>query len=100
MNDLVVLTHTSDINGDGYSDKRIFLISLNNSKPFWVEVIKWHDIREVKIGLHSEKDIMFDIPKCADELFINLVLLPEKQYILAGKTDCCNHLKYFMPKLR
>ena len=100
MNDLVVLTHTSDINGDGYSDKRIFLISLNNSKPFWVEVIKWHDIREVKIGLHSEKDIMFDIPKCADKLFVNLVLLPEKQYILSGKTDCCNHLKYFMPKLR
>ena len=43
---MVVLTHTSDVEGDGYSDKRVFLISFRHSKPFWVEVIKWQGIRE------------------------------------------------------
>ena len=41
--------------------------------------MKWLDIRKVKIEHLSEKDIMFDIPKCEDKLFANHLLLAAKQ---------------------
>ena len=48
-----------------------FFISCRYTKDFWAEVIKWFDNQGVKIKHLSEKDIMFGILRCEDELLIN-----------------------------
>ena len=45
------------------------------------EVIKWFDKQGIKIAHLSDKDIMFGILRCDDELFVNHVLLVAKQYL-------------------
>ena len=51
-----------------------FFICCRYTKDFWAEVIKWFDNQGVKIEHLSEKDIMFGILRCEDELFINHIL--------------------------
>ena len=58
-----------------------FFISCHYSKNFWAEVIKWLDNQGVKIGQFSDKDLLFGILKCEDELFVNLILITAKQYL-------------------
>ncbi len=48
---------------------------------FRAEVIKWLDDPDIKIEQLSDKDIMFGILKCEDELFVNHILLVAKQYL-------------------
>ena len=43
-------------------------------------MIKWFDKQGIKIANLSDKDIMFGIVRCNDELFVNHVLLVVKQY--------------------
>ena len=58
-----------------------FFICCRYTKDFWVEVIKWFDNQGVKIEHLSDKDIMFGILRCEDELFINHTLIIAKQYL-------------------
>ena len=51
------------------------------TKNFWAEVIKWLENLDIKIKQLSDKDIMFGILKCEDELFVNHILLVAKQYL-------------------
>jgi len=54
---------------------------LRYSKNFGAEVIKWFDKQGIKISNLSDKDIIFGIVRCSDELFVNHVQLVSKQYI-------------------
>ena len=56
-----------------------FFISCHYSKNFWAEVIKWLDNQGVKIGQFSDKDLLFGILKCEDEL----------PYLLVYKSTSC-----------
>ncbi len=47
-----------------------FIISCQYSRNFCSEVIKWLDNQGVKIHL-SEKDILFGILRCKDELIVH-----------------------------
>ena len=58
-----------------------FFVSCHYSKNFWAEVIKWLENLDIKIKQLSDKDIMFGILKCEDELFVNHILLVAKQYL-------------------
>jgi len=57
------------------------------SKGFWAEVIQWLDNQGVKIGHLSDKDIMFGILRCEDELFINHTLIIAKQYLYSCRQN-------------
>ena len=57
-----------------------FFTTCHYSKNFCAEVIKWFEYHEVKIQDLSDKDIMFGILRCEDELFVNHSLLVAKQY--------------------
>ena len=57
------------------------ITSCHYSKNFWAEVIKWFDKQGIKIAHLSDKDIMFGILRCDDELFVNHVLVVAKQYL-------------------
>ena len=50
-------------------------------RNFWAEVIKWLDNQGVTIEHLSDKDIMFGILRCEDELFVNHTLIIAKQYL-------------------
>ena len=58
-----------------------FFVSCHYSKNFWAEVIKWLENLHITIKQLSDKDIMFGILKCEDELFVNHILLVAKQYL-------------------
>ena len=49
------------------------------TENFWSEVIKWLVDHKVKIENLSDKDILFGITRCEDEIFVNHVLLVAKQ---------------------
>jgi len=57
------------------------ITSCHYSKNFWAEVVKWLDRQGIKIAHLSDKDIMFSIVRCNDELFVNHVVLVAKQYL-------------------
>ena len=65
-----------------------FSTTCHYSKSFWAEVIKWFDGHEVKIQHLSDKDRMFGILRCEDDLFVNHSLLLAKQYLYS-----CRHNK-------
>ena len=62
-------------------------ISCHYLKNFWAEVIKWLDNQEVKIGQFYDKDLLFGILKCEDELFVNLILITAKQYLYSCRRN-------------
>lgn len=64
-----------------------FFISCRYTKDFWAEVIKWFDNQDVKIKHLSEKDIMFGILRCEDELLINHILIIAKQYLYSCRQN-------------
>ena len=64
-----------------------FFISCHYSKNFWAEVIKWLDNQGVKIGQFSDKDLLFGILKCEDELFVNLILITAKLYLYSCRRN-------------
>lgn len=64
-----------------------FFISCRYTKDFWAEVIKWFDNQGVKIKHLSEKDIMFGILRCEDELLINHILIIAKQYLYSCRQN-------------
>ena len=71
-----------------------FFISCRYTKDFWAEVITWFDNQGVKIEHLSDKDIMFGILRCEDELFINHTLIIAKQYLYS-----CRQNK-FLPSIK
>ena len=64
-----------------------FFISCRYTKDFWAEVIKWCNNQGVKIKHLSEKDIMFGILRCEDELLINHILIIAKQYLYSCRQN-------------
>ena len=82
-------------------DHFFFFISCRYTKDFWAEVIKWFDNQGVKIEHLSDKDIMFGILRCEDELYINHTLIIAKQYLYScRRTNLFLQLKYLTPKLK
>ena len=61
----------------------------NYTKNFWSEIIKWLVDHKVKIENLSDKDILFGIIGCEDEIFVNHILLLAKQYLYS-----CRQNKY------
>ena len=74
-----------------------FFICCRYTKDFWSEVVKWFDNQGVKIEQLSDKDIMFGILTCEDELFINHILMLNSIYILVDRTNLFLQLKYLTP---
>ena len=64
----------------GESLEHIFL-SCHYTKNFWSEVIKWLVDHKVKIENLSDKDILFGIIGCEDEISVKHILLLAKQYL-------------------
>ena len=64
-------------------------LSCHYTKNFWSEVIKWLVDHKVKIENLSDKDILFGITGCEDEIFVNHILLLAKQYLYS-----CRQNKY------
>ena len=50
------------------------ITSCHYSKNFWAEVIKWVDKQGIKISSLSDKDIMFGMVRCNDELLAKLYI--------------------------
>ena len=65
----------------------ILLISCQNSKSFWAEVIIWLDNQGVKDRTSFHKDMLFGILRCEDNLFVNRTLLAAKQYLYSCRQD-------------
>ena len=57
------------------------------TKDFWVEVIKWFDNQVVKIERLPDKDVMFGILRCDDELFINHIFMAANQYLYSCRQN-------------
>ena len=75
----------------GESDESLehLFLSCHYTKNFWSEVIKWLVDHKVKIENLSDKDILFGIIGCEDEIFVNHILLLAKQYLYS-----CRQNKY------
>jgi len=65
----------------------LFSICCRYTEDFRAEVIKWFDNQGVKIEHISDKDIMFGILRCEDELFINHTLITAKQYLYSCRQN-------------
>ena len=80
----------------GESDESLehLFLSCHYTKNFWSEVIKWLVDHKVKIENLSDKDILFGIIGCEDEIFVNHILLLAKQYLYS-----CRQNKY-SPSIR
>ena len=77
-----------------------FFICCRYTKDFWAEVIKWFDNQGVKIEHLSDKDIMFGILRCEDEIFINHILI-DKQYLYSCRQDKSPpSIKVLNPKIK
>ena len=78
-----------------------FFICCRYTKDFWAEVIKWFDNQGVKIEHLSDKDIMFGILRCEDELFINHTLITAKQYLYSCRqNNSLPSIKVFNSKIK
>ena len=78
-----------------------FFICCRYTKDFWAEVIKWFDNQGVKIEHLSDKDIMFGILRCEDELFINHILIVAKQYLYSCRQNkSLPSIKVFNSKIK
>ena len=78
-----------------------FFIRCRYTKDFWAEVIKWFDNQGVKIEHLSDKDIMFGILRCEDELFINHTLIIAKQYLYSCRQNkSLPSIKVFSSKIK
>ena len=75
----------------GKSDESLehLFLSCHYTKNFLSEVIKWLVDHKVKIENLSDKDILFGIIGCEDEIFVNHILLLAKQYLYS-----CRQNKY------
>ena len=75
----------------GESDESLehLFLSCHYTKNFWSEVIKWLVDHKVKIENLSDKDILFGIIGCEEEIFVNHILLLAKQYLYS-----CRQNKY------
>ena len=62
-------------------------LSCYYTKNFWFEVVKWLVDHKVKIENLSDKDILFGIIGCEDEIFVNHILLLAKQYLYSGRQN-------------
>ena len=77
----VVSTPACSFCGDIDESLEHLITSCHYSKKFWAEVTKWFDKQGIKIAHLSDKDKMFGIVRCDNELFVNHVLLVAKQYL-------------------
>ena len=78
-----------------------FFICCRYTKDFWAEVIKWFDNQGVKIEHLSEKDIMFGILRCEDELFINHILIVAEQHLyFCRQNKSLPSIKVFNSKIK
>ena len=75
----------------GESDESLehLFLSCHYTENFWSEVIKWLVDHNVKIENLSDKDILFCIIGCENEIFVNHILLLAKQYLYS-----CRQSKY------
>ena len=76
----------------GESDESLehLFLSCHYTKNFWSEVIKWLVDHKVKIENLSDKDILFGIIGCEDEIFGNhIYFITGKQYLYS-----CRQNKY------
>ena len=78
----------------GELDESLEHLCCHFTKIFWSEVIKWLVDHKVKIEILSDKDIVFGIIGCKDEIFVNHILLLAKQYLFS-----CRQNKY-SPSIR
>ena len=77
------------------------LISCNYAKEFWAEVIKWLCNLKVNINNLNNREILFGMSNCEDEIFINHVLLVAKQYLYSCRCKSTFPLiKVFKARLR
>ena len=78
-----------------------FFICCRYTKDFWAEVIKWFDNQGVKIEHLSDKDMMFGILRCEDELLINHILITAKQYLCSCRQNKSRpSIKVFNSKIK
>ena len=78
-----------------------FFVPCHYSKNFWAEVIKWLDNQGVKIGHLSDKDILFGILRCEEELFVNHTLITAKQYLYSCRWNkSLPSIKVFNSKIK
>ena len=97
----VVSSPASSFCGEMSESFEHFLISCHYSKNFWAEVINWLDNQGVKIGQFSDKDLLFGILKCEDELFVNLILIIAKQYLYSCRRNkSFPSIKVFKSKIK
>ena len=75
--------------GESEEYLKYLFLSCHYTKNFWSEVIKWLVDHKVKIENLSDKDILFGIIGCEDEIFVNHILLLAKQYLYS-----CRQNKY------
>ena len=77
------------------------LISCNYAKEFWAEVIKWLCNLKVNINNLNNREILFGMSNCEDEIFINHALLVAKQYLYSCRCKSTFPLiKVFKARLR
>ena len=69
------------VNWTNPSNNYNLFLSCHYTKKFLSEVIKWLVDHKVKIENLSDKDILFGIIRCEDEIFVNHILLLAKQYL-------------------
>ena len=77
------------------------LISCNYAREFWAEVIKW--LRNLKVNINNlnNREILFGMSNCEDEIFVNHVLMIAKQYLYSCR--CKNKsplIKVFNARIR
>ena len=77
------------------------LISCNYAREFWAEVIKWLHNLKVNINNLNNREILFGMSNCEDEIFVNHVLMTAKQYLYSCR--CKNKsplIKVFNARIR
>ena len=78
-----------------------FFTCCRYTKNFWAEVIKWLDNQGVKIEHLSNKDKMFGILRCEDELFVNHTLIIAKKYLYSCRQNkSLTSIKVFNSKIK
>ena len=77
------------------------LISCNYAREFWAEVIKWLCKLKVNISNLNNRENLFGVSNCEDEIFLNHVLLVAKQYLYSCRCKNTSALiKVFKARLR
>ena len=80
----IIPSPTCSLCGELDESLEYLFLSCHFTKNFWSEVIKRLVDHKVKIEILSDKDIVFGIIRCKDEIFVNHILLLAKQYLFSS----------------